>query len=110
MVLAAIRINGWRYSGQLDHTLLTKALCSGFIRAPPECKTLVVPALPTSSVAGVSVGVFVAAMLVIIGAILALLVVYKRFMTKQMHTTMREEIMLEVQAEMERYRPLGQDV
>merc|ERR1719436_1104619 len=36
----ALRINGWRFSGMLDADLVTRAICSGFIKQPNECKKL----------------------------------------------------------------------
>merc|ERR1712048_112654 len=42
----ALRINGWRYSGILDADLVTRAICSGFIRQPAECSQIVQPRNP----------------------------------------------------------------
>merc|ERR1719436_1275871 len=42
----ALRINGWRYSGILDADLVTRAICSGFIKQPDECAQLLTPRDP----------------------------------------------------------------
>jgi len=105
----ALRINGWRYSGILDADLVTRAICSGFINQPSECKDLIkprdpfVPYFDQSKANGVS---FFQMLLWLFGVTLAIfagLLLYKRYLKKEMRTTLREEVMLEVQAQMGQY-------
>lgn len=109
----ALRINGWRYSGTLDADLVTRAICAGFVKQPDACSTLVEPVNPWKNddnqgtvETGVGLGTFVMALLVVAGITLAGLLLYKRSLTKHIHTTLREEVMLEVQAQMDTYKQL----
>lgn len=106
----AIRINGWRYKGQLDPVLATRALCSGFVVKPKECETLVEPRniFQTKEIetVGPTFGTFAASLVLIVALLLVILMLYKRFLTKQVHGAMREEVMLEVRTQMESYRQL----
>jgi hypothetical protein len=106
----AIRINGWRYSGQLDPVLATRALCSGFIVPPKECESLVQPRKifeTTNQISeGIGVGTFVMVLFVGLILIFSVLLLYKRFLQKQMHGQMRDEVMLEVRSQMESYQKL----
>jgi len=107
----ALRINGWRYSGILDPDLVTRAICSGFINQPQECKDLIkkrdpfVPYVGQKN-DGVTFGQMLGWMFgtAIMG--FALLLMYKRYLKKEMRTTLREEVMLEVQAQMGEYSKL----
>merc|ERR1712137_1518945 len=105
---SALRINGWRYSGTLDAELVTRAICAGFVKKPDICQHIVTPANVFREVktGGISVGVFFTVMLTIGFVILAAMFFYKRSLTKHMHTTLREEVMLEVRSQMDAYRQL----
>lgn len=104
----ALRINGWRYSGILDADLVTRAICSGFITQPPECKEIIKPRNPfqpyyITKTSGVSfmqmlIWLVTASLIMFVGMLL-----YKRYLKKEMRTTLREEVMLEVQAQMGDY-------
>merc|ERR1712137_428119 len=104
----ALRINGWRYSGTLDAELVTRAICAGFVQKPDICQHIVTPANVFREVktTGISIGVFFTVMLIIGFVILAAMFFYKRSLTKQMHTTFREEVMLEVRSQMDAYKQL----
>jgi hypothetical protein len=107
----ALRINGWRYSGILDSDLVTRAICSGFINQPKECRDLIKKRDPRQSYFeqksdGVTFGQMLGWLFgtVILGFVVLLL--YKRYLKKEMRTTLREEVMLEVQAQMGEYSKL----
>jgi len=108
----ALRINGWRYSGSLSADLVTRALCAGFIDSPEACKTLTKPKVFTiyeqapPAVDGVGISTLIWSLLfvgLIAGGILLL---YKKSLTKSIQTALREEVMLEVQAQMDSYKQL----
>jgi len=110
----ALRINGWRYSGMMSADLVTRAICSGFIKKPDECKTLYkkrdpkveyVPQRPS----GISFGNAVIALLLIGVLMAAALMLYKRSFKARVHSTVREEVMLEVQAQMSSYTKMTAD-
>lgn len=109
----ALRINGWRYSGTLDADLVMRAICAGFVSQPPECSKLVEPVDPFRETRGVSpagaidrstfAGVLVGVSLLVLCA----LCLYRRSITRQVHTALREEVMLEVQCQMSTYKSLA---
>eukprot|EP00419_Tripos_fusus_P022286 CAMPEP_0172715076 /NCGR_PEP_ID=MMETSP1074-20121228/67335_1 /TAXON_ID=2916 /ORGANISM="Ceratium fusus, Strain PA161109" /LENGTH=456 /DNA_ID=CAMNT_0013539613 /DNA_START=6 /DNA_END=1376 /DNA_ORIENTATION=+ len=106
----ALRINGWRYSGILEPDLVTRAICSGFSVQPKECSDLIKPRDPFVPFAaqqeGVSFGTLLAWLLGTLVLAFVALLVYKRFLKKEMRATLREEVMLEVQAQMGEYRKM----
>mmetsp|Transcript_14381 Transcript_14381/g.36764 ORF Transcript_14381/g.36764 Transcript_14381/m.36764 type:complete len:482 (+) Transcript_14381:71-1516(+) len=107
----ALRINGWRYSGILDSDLVTRAICSGFITQPQECKDLIKPRNPfipytEQNYDGVSFSTMIGWLLGTAMLSFAALLLYKRYLKKEMRTTLREEVMLEVQAQMGEYSKL----
>jgi len=107
----AMRINGWRYSGVLDPDLVTRAICSGFIKRPAECEELLKPRDPMQpyeapAPAGVSYGeMFLWILIVMVGLGIAFQV-YKTFLKRELQRTLREEVMLEVQQQMGEYQKL----
>jgi hypothetical protein len=107
----ALRINGWRYSGTMDADLVTRAVCAGFVKQPKACEDLVQPINPyvdeqvVEEDTGVGLGTFVTALLVIAGITGSALLLYKRSLTRHIHSALREEVMLEVQAQMDSYKP-----
>jgi len=108
----ALRINGWRYSGMLNADLVTRAVCSGFIHQPSECESLIKPrdvfkpfVLHPSE--GVSFGTMLLSLLLIIVFGFGVMLLYKRYLKKELRTTLREEVMLEVQAQMGEYAKLS---
>lgn len=106
----ALRINGWRYSGLLDADLVTRAICSGFTKQPNECSDLVterdptVPFVPQTD--GVSFGTLIRWLFITCCVAFVVLLLYKRYLKKEMRITLREEVMLEVQAQMGEYSKL----
>merc|ERR1712137_702057 len=104
----ALRINGWRYSGTLDAELATRAICSGVVKKPYISQHLVTRANVFREVktTGISVGSFFTVMLIIGFVILAAMFFYKRCLTRHMHATLREEVMLEVRSQMDAYKQL----
>eukprot|EP00932_Pfiesteria_piscicida_P000233 SRR837773.10225.p2 GENE.SRR837773.10225~~SRR837773.10225.p2 ORF type:complete len:407 (-),score=159.26 SRR837773.10225:4-1188(-) len=109
----ALRINGWRYSGALDADLVTRAICAGFITQPQACKTLTEPMHPVlqkiyqTTTTGVSIWSFFSTLMVIVGLAACALFLYKKSLTNHIHSTLREEVMLEVQAQMDSYKQLA---
>eukprot|EP00420_Gonyaulax_spinifera_P031742 CAMPEP_0197887670 /NCGR_PEP_ID=MMETSP1439-20131203/19544_1 /TAXON_ID=66791 /ORGANISM="Gonyaulax spinifera, Strain CCMP409" /LENGTH=481 /DNA_ID=CAMNT_0043507521 /DNA_START=25 /DNA_END=1470 /DNA_ORIENTATION=- len=106
----ALRINGWRYSGVLDADLVIRAICSGFVHQPMECQTLIKPRDPTVPYVpqqeGVSFGTLVGWLFGTLVAAFGCLLLYKRYLKKEMRATLREEVMLEVQQQMGEYSRL----
>lgn len=108
----ALRINGWRYNGQLDGDLVTRAICCGFVETPQKCKALIEPRNPflpfaQSKETGVSFSQMVEAIVATALFGICIMYFYKRALTRHVHTALREEVMLEVQSEMARYKQLG---
>jgi len=108
----ALRINGWRYSGQLEADVVTRAICAGFIHQPPACKKLTEPVMPVlqgiqQPQGGVDMGSFITALLMVAVFAIAAMMCYKRSLTKHIHRSLREEVMLEVQAQMGSYKQLS---
>jgi len=107
----ALRINGWRYSGVLDADLVTRAVCSGFTEQPEECKELIKPRDPFTpfgdkTVEGVSFSTLIGWLFGTVIFASAALLLYKRYLKKEMRATLREEVMLEVQAQIGEYSRL----
>jgi hypothetical protein len=108
----ALRVNGWRYSGTVDADLVTRAICSGFVRQPAACLELAEPKGVERIVEvqrgppGVSFGTVALWLIGVSMAVAIALFLYKRSMTKSIHSTLREEVMLEVQAQMDSYRQM----
>lgn len=104
----ALRINGWRYAGIMDADLVTRAICSGFISMPEECLTLQKdrnPVVPWSQQQheGVTFWQMMFWLGIVVVCIFGGLLLYKRYLKKEMRTTLREEVMLEVQAQIGEY-------
>lgn len=104
----ALRINGWRYSGILDPDLVTRAICSSFIVQPKECQDLIKPRDPFvpfsgDQAPGVSFGTLLGWLFGTLVVAFGALLLYKRFLKKEMRATLREEVMLEVQAQLGEY-------
>lgn len=108
----ALRVNGWRYSGTLDADTVTRAICAGFVQQPQACAELVEPVnpfkndLPPMPEEGVSFGTFFLGLLIVGCVLFGVVLLYKRSLTKHIHTALREEVMLEVQAQMDTYKQL----
>jgi len=110
----ALRINGWRYSGILDAELVATAVCAGFSKEPEECldvkvkerdffKAYVPEAIRSN---GISFGTLIAWLLVTVAIVAVAFFLYKQYLKKEMRFTIREEVMLEVEAQMGQYRKI----
>jgi hypothetical protein len=108
----AMRVNGWRYSGAMHADLVTRAICAGFVTEPSECKLLLTPRNPFEHYnpkpvkADMSIGAFVVVLLVCIVSTIVGMLLYQRGLKLSVHRQLREEVMLEVQAQMDTYRQL----
>jgi len=106
----AVRINGWRYNGQVDADLVNRAICAGFVKLPMGCKDLPEPVSIQKRVAEVrreeKKTLIPLSLAVVIIAGVAM-VCYRRSLTKHIHSALREEVMLEVQAQMDQYNQLS---
>jgi len=112
----AVRINGWRYSGLLDADLVTRAVCAGFTKKPEECNSLVSARNPFEKYQGaggeqVSFTTFIAGLATVAVLAFLMLFCYKRTLQTHLKSSVREEVMLEVQAAMSSYNRMhGQEL
>lgn len=99
----AVQINGWRYSGILDADLVTHAVCAGFTDTPPECTALLKPRDPFQPFQPSNDGVSMTTLTFLeVGSLVLIIVagcLYARSLKKELRTSVREEVMLEVQAQ-----------
>jgi len=108
----AVRVNGWRYTGMLDADLVTRAVCAGFTKKPKECLDLISSRNPFEKYNGSAGGDVVSFQTFLAGlggvALLACLMMccYKRTLQSHLKSSVREEVMLEVQAAMSTYNKL----
>merc|ERR1712129_693654 len=105
----AIRINGWRYNGQLDADLVTRAICAGFVQQPAGCKDLPEPVSMKKQVSAArqsGMKTFIPLCVFVLVFAFFALICYRRSLTKHIHSALREEVMLEVQAQMEQYNKM----
>jgi hypothetical protein len=103
----ALRINGWRYSGPLEASVVLKTICQGFSSVPDICNDVHV--LRGADFRSISVGMawlLVVCMLAIIAVAFWL---YRRNLTRTMKSLLREEVMLEVRSQMADYAMLAED-
>mmetsp|Transcript_80662 Transcript_80662/g.152412 ORF Transcript_80662/g.152412 Transcript_80662/m.152412 type:complete len:483 (+) Transcript_80662:41-1489(+) len=112
----ALRINGWRYSGMLNADLVTRAVCSGFAVRPKECSELIEPRDPFAkfgaapSAEGVGFGGLMGVLSCLVFAACIGMVLYRRLLAKTIRNQMREEVMLEVHAQLDAYSKLPASV
>lgn len=106
----AVRINGWRYRGLLDADLVTRAICSSFATKPPECEKLLTKRDPFAKYTGerqsVSVFSLIGGLACVVCFVCLAFLVYRRSMAIALHNSVREEVMLEVQAQLSEYKRL----
>jgi len=105
---SALRINGWRYMGNVDADLVTQAICTAFIRPPPECEIIKKERDPFDVERhviekGVSGWVVLVTLLVIVGFFTCAMFFYKYSMSDQITRQVRDEVTLEVQSQMGEY-------
>ena len=101
----ALRINGWRYSGPLEASVVLKTICQGFSNVPSICYDIHV--LGHHDFRGISIGMawfLTVCMLVTVGIAF---MIYRRNLTKSLRSLMREEVMLEVRSQMADYAMLA---
>merc|ERR1711939_480111 len=97
----ALRVNGWRYKGALEIDLVTRAVCSGFVKQPEECMSLLKPHEPTKEFmgrendSGASMGLLVASVVVFFVFSFCALLLCRRSLEKRMRNQILEEVMLE---------------
>jgi len=109
----ALRVNGWRYKGMLKADLVTRAVCSGFLRQPEECKTLFTKRDHAEKYTGevirpgISAGLLaVSAVSVVLCSFCALLL-YRQALEKKIRHQITEQVMLEVNDRMCEYNNLN---
>merc|ERR1740121_755955 len=98
----ALRINGWRYSGVFDADLIAKAICSGFTQQPMVCANITHERNPfqpyvVTKVEGLSFGKVLQLFFLMGACMLTMMFFYRRHLSRQIRTSVREEVMLEVQ-------------
>ena len=103
----AVRINGWRYSGPLDANAIARQICSGFLHWPDECDDAISDKVPTVG-HGISFSTLFALLLLLAAAAAVAFLIYRQRMTKTLYTSLREEVMLEVRAQMQDYTMLAE--
>merc|ERR1712032_1722283 len=97
-----------RIHALMDAELVTRAICSGFITQPDECKNLLtVQQIVNGEVANVDGGVsfktFLSSLVIVIVLGCWGLLLYKRYMKKELSATVREQVYLEVHNQMAQY-------
>ena len=102
----ALRINGWRYSGPLEATVVLRTICQGFVNVPDICNEVPLlgawhARLSTAMAWFLSISVFAVFMLA--GW------VYRRHLKTSLRSVLREEVMLEVRSQMADYAMLAED-
>jgi hypothetical protein len=108
----ALRVNGWRYNGMLSADLVTRAICSGFVKSPPECEDLLRPRDPTvkyvgpPAARGTSAGTIVVGIFAVAAIVCCSIFVYRHMVSKNIARQIREEVMLEVNNRMDQYNKL----
>jgi hypothetical protein len=107
----AIRINGWRYAGNLEKDLVAKALCSGYNTPPKECAVITIGGSDLSDL--VANGSWnwnqIALVVIILMASLSLIVtiIMKKCFARTFRRCLQEEVMLEVQSAMADYKMMA---
>jgi len=110
----ALRVNGWRYNGMLEAKLVTRAVCSGFVKRPQECEEIIKPRDPTEKwlhrepvEVGVTLVKLIGMAFVFLVVVFIAACVYKGFLAKSMRSQINTEVMQEVSSQMASYRPLS---
>jgi hypothetical protein len=105
----ALRINGWRYSGPLEASVVLKTVCQGYSNVPDICHH--VPGVIGSHMyyQGVSTGMAWFLALAMLSLVVASFLVYRRNLQKSLRSLLREEVMLEVRSQMADYAMLAED-
>jgi len=111
----ALRINGWRYVGVVDAELVTRAICTGFIKRPWECNDIVRPRDPF--VRTIDKGpqlangpLVVVGLLVLIFSIMGAFVMASSSLKSTARGLIRDEVMLEVRSKVDDYRQMDSGI
>jgi len=105
----ALRVNGWRYKGMMEADLVTRAICSGFVKQPAECEDLLKPRDPvqkykgTVDGGGISTRFLMVFALTLVMLSFCILWLYRRYLAKTLGFQIREQVMLEVTDAMSGY-------
>lgn len=105
----ALRINGWRYSGPLEATVVLKTICQGFVDVPDICYEVPLLGgsyLPFQKLNSVMVWFIVLSMG---GLVATAFWMYRRNLKHTLRNVLREEVMLEVRSQMADYAMLAED-
>jgi hypothetical protein len=104
----ALRINGWRYSGPLEASVVLKTICQGYSSVPEVCHHI--PSVGLASMyGGISTGMAWFLGLSMVCLVLLAFIVYRRNLQKTLRSVLREEVMLEVRSQMADYAMLAED-
>lgn len=102
----ALRINGWRYSGPLEATVVLKTICQGFVNVPDICNEV---HLLGGTYSRLSTGMTWFLSLSLVAMFLLIGWMYRRHLKNSLRSVMREEVMLEVRSQMADYAMLAED-
>ena len=102
----ALRINGWRYSGPLEASVVLRTICQGFVTVPDICND--VPLLG-AAYKGLSTGMTWFLSLSMLAVVILAGWVYRRHLKHSLRSVLREEVMLEVRSQMADYAMLAED-
>jgi hypothetical protein len=99
----ALQINGWRYSGPLEKNSVGRAICSGLETMPSSCDAYFEEIPGRKESQGISV-FWLLSFFVFLGcSVYGSIYIYKKSMQKTLYQSIREEVMLEVRAQMQDY-------
>merc|ERR1712228_714593 len=107
----AIRINGWRYAGNLEKDLVAKALCSGYTVQPPECAIILRGEDLLSNF--VNEGkwnwnqIVLGSIVILASIALLTTIIMKKCFARTFRRALQEEVMLEVQSAMADYKMMA---
>ena len=106
----ALRINGWRYAGTFSADPVVKAVCSSFVKPPPECATIRNSGLHgvsyLSGQHGIAWSSAILIFLLLVCVMLVIMAFYRKYLSQQLPAALRDEIQLSVKTEMAQYTTL----
>jgi hypothetical protein len=108
----ALRVNGWRYNGMLNADLVTRAICSGFVKSPRECDELLEARDPivkyqgVPPAAGLSAGAVVLALISMASILCCSIFIHRYILSKSIAQQIRDDVWLEVNDRMAQYNEL----
>jgi len=107
----AIRINGWRYAGNLEKDLVAKALCSGYTVQPPECEIILKG--EDALIGLINSGdwnwsqIILGGLIIIASIALIVTLIMRKCFRRTFRRALQEEVMLEVQSAMADYKMMA---